>query len=124
MLGFILITLAILTANTLVRKSLSPLHLSYNEVIFETVSPNGKNRAVVFNRNLGATAGHNYQLSILRWNERFRNRAGNAFISYSQINVEWRNDEILVVEILENKEIFKQINEVSGISILYVFTDE
>jgi len=124
LLWFILIILTILIVHTLGITNLSTLSLNYNEVIFETVSPNGKNRAVVFNRNLGATTGHNYQISILKWNEGLRNRTGNAFISYSPINVEWQNDEILVVEILENKKIFKQINEVGRISILYVFPDE
>jgi len=124
LLWLILIALTILIVNTLVIENLLAMHLNFNEVIFETVSPDGKNRAVVFSRNLGATTGHNYQLSILRRNERLRNRSGNAFISYSQINVEWQNDETLVVELLENKRIFKQINEVSRISILYVYPDE
>ena len=122
LLWFSLVILALTIVIILAKNRVSSLllHFNHNEVIYETVSPDGKNKAVMFNRDLGATTWFNYQLSILKRNETLKNKPGNVLITYSQINVEWKNDKTLLVRFLEKKRVFKQLYEFRGISILYI----
>lgn len=92
-----------------------------NEIIKEIISPNCEYKAVVYNRNSGATTRMNYQLSIIKSNEALNNKKGTVFISYSEITVEWENDKTLLVRILGNDTIFEQKHEFNGIDIVYSY---
>jgi hypothetical protein len=52
-----------------------------NSVIAESVAPGGRIRAVVFNRDCGATTGFSTQVSILRSSESLPNNGGNIFVA-------------------------------------------
>ena len=52
-----------------------------NEIYKEYLSPNGSLKAVVFQRDCGATTGFSTQISILKSNAALSNKAGNVFIS-------------------------------------------
>ena len=121
LLRFSLVILFLLIVTILVKRELLLLfsHSNHNEVIYEILSPDGKYKAVVFNRNFGATTAFNYQLSILKKDEKLKDKEGNVFISYSRISVGWKDDKTLLVTLSESKHIFKQIHDFYGISILY-----
>ena len=52
-----------------------------NKVLSETSSPDRIYRAIVFQRDCGATTGFSTQVSILKAEERLPNQSGNLFIA-------------------------------------------
>lgn len=91
-----------------------------NKIISENMSLNGEFKAIIFEREAGATTHKSYQLSILKNSEKLKNETGNVFISYSSFDVEWKDNETLVVKIHdEEKEIFKLIKQIKGVEIRY-----
>lgn len=65
-----------------------------NEVFQEVLSPDGTYKAVVFQRDCGATTGFSTQVSILKASSQLANRAGNVFAidghpDWTQIRVRW-----------------------------------
>ena len=59
---------------------LSGCGLCVNELLQEARSPDGKYKAVAFNRNCGATVGNNVQVSIIPSNASMPDGTGNVFI--------------------------------------------
>ncbi len=53
-----------------------------NTVISSNPSPNIKWKAVLFERNCGATTGFSSQISLLEKNEELQNEAGNIYIAH------------------------------------------
>ncbi len=51
-----------------------------NEIMNETLSPDGHFKALVFQRDCGATTGFTTQISLLPSNVSLPNEAGNIFI--------------------------------------------
>jgi len=70
-----------------------------NETDYEEVSPDGKLKAVVFERDCGATTRATTQISVLRKSEPLPNEAGNIFIAkgHSLIRMQWRSDTELLI---------------------------
>src|SRR5438105_41968 len=70
-----------------------------NEIGYEEASPNGKLKAVVFERGCGATTRATTQISVLRKSEPLPNDAGNIFIARGNplIRLQWRSDTELLV---------------------------
>ncbi len=65
-----------------------------NEVFQEVVSPDGTYKAVVFQRDCGATTGFSTQVSILKASSQLTNRGGNVFAmdghpDWTQVEVRW-----------------------------------
>src|SRR5688572_33159899 len=52
-----------------------------NEVINEVVSPDGLRKAVLFQRECGATTGFSSQISVIATNDRLRDSAGNVLVA-------------------------------------------
>src|SRR6266550_3254126 len=50
-----------------------------NELLKEVASPNGRMKAVVFQRDCGATTGFSTQVSVFRRDQRLPNEGGNLF---------------------------------------------
>ena len=50
-----------------------------NEVLADIPAPGARNRAVVFQRDCGATTGFSTQVSVLHGSRRLPNEAGNVF---------------------------------------------
>ena len=71
---------------------LSGCDLCGNEVARTVLSPSGKMKAVVFNRNCGATTGFNTQVSILPVSSALPDDGGNTLILDGTVplKVEWR----------------------------------
>ena len=74
-----------------------------NEIFSESVSPKGNLKAVVFQRDCGATTGFSTQVSILDANQQLRNESGNIFTvdghpNDVQVVVRWLGASKLQVE--------------------------
>ena len=52
-----------------------------NEVLADVPAPDNRYRAVVFQRDCGATTGFSTQVSVIRGSHRLPNKTGNAFVA-------------------------------------------
>jgi hypothetical protein len=92
-----------------------------NEVSQTVVSPSGRLKAVVFNRNCGATTGFNTQVSILPAAAALPDDGGNTLILGGAVplKVEWRSDATLRLNGVGAARLYKQEHAVAGVSIRY-----
>ena len=100
---------------------LSGCDLCANEVSQTVVSPSGKLKAVVFNRNCGATTGFNTQVSIQSASEPLPDEGGNILILGGTVplKIEWRSDSTLHLSGLGTATVFQQAYSVAGVSVNY-----
>lgn len=92
-----------------------------NEFGYEQLSPDGKTKAVAFERDCGATTGFSTQVSVLPSATKLPNEAGNIFVADGnfKIRLEWEaNDKLLVRYPVGARVRFKKDSE-AGISIRY-----
>lgn len=90
------------------------------DVIQEVVSPNGKYVAYVFEANGGATSKFTYRLSILKNGKKLKaGDVGNTFITYTEFDVEWIDDNTLNVNNIASVNIFKQETKIDDVNISY-----
>ena len=70
-----------------------------NEIVSESLSPNGKLKAVIFTRNCGATTALSRQVSIISGSKDLANHAGNVFISADAptLGIRWIDDQNLTI---------------------------
>ena len=103
-----------------------------NAVTNETVSPNKKNKLIVFTRDCGATTGFGTHVSLLSIKRKLKNNPGNIFTADSDhgkcpssknggpvVKVKWESNEKIVVEYHEKARVFKSENELDGIVVVY-----
>jgi len=100
--------------------------IAENTIISEFESPDAKYNAIVFSRSAGATTRDSYQLTVLKTGEQLKNLSGNVFISYSSFDIEWQDDNNLIVYIDESlnnsrdSEVFKQEKTIYNIKVHYL----
>jgi len=92
-----------------------------NEQVASVSSPSGSARAVVFNRNCGATTGFNAQVSILSGTEKLPNDGGNALIldGSAPLRVHWASESRVTVSRLGSAQVFKQESKVGAVVVSY-----
>jgi len=91
-----------------------------NEIISESVSPDGGSKIIVFSRNCGATTGSNTQATILKHNQSLPNDGGNIFVlDQGEAIVKWRTNTEVVVTADASSRFFKKESAVNGVSIVY-----
>src|SRR5689334_19293005 len=92
-----------------------------NEISWTVVSPSGKLKAVVFNRNCGATTGFNTQVSIIPAAEPLPGDGGNTLILDGTVplRLEWRSDSALRLQGLGTATMFHQSHSVAGVAVEY-----
>lgn len=90
-----------------------------NQIVKETVSPNGKYKAVCFIRDLGATTKASNQLSIFSKDDALGDVSGNVCVAYGDIKATWESDAMLNVAIENCEEIFEKKSQYGGIQIKY-----
>jgi len=100
---------------------LSGCDLCENEVSQTVISPSGKMKAVVFNRNCGATTGLNTQVSIIPASGSLPSDGGNTLILGGAVplRVEWLSDSTLRLGGLGGAKVFLQSHSAAGVSISY-----
>jgi ABC-type uncharacterized transport system auxiliary subunit len=92
-----------------------------NETSQTVISPSGKLKAVVFNRNCGATTGFNTQVSIIPGPGSLPYEAGNTLVLDGTVplKAEWGSDARLNLSGLGVAKVFHQSVSVTGVSINY-----
>ena len=103
-----------------------------NDVLAEFPSPDGKNKAIVFQRDCGATTGFSTQVSVLRTGQALDGRGGNVFVGDTNhgaapmgprggpsLRVGWVGREALLVSHHPAVRVFAAEPEVGGVRITY-----
>lgn len=87
--------------------------------IHETIiSPNQKYKAIVFERNCGATTGFTTQISIIHMKNHLANDSGNIYVAKGHPNeisprLKWIDNNHLYVDNIKSKEEYKKENALS-----------
>lgn len=101
-----------------------------NQIVRALGSPDNKFKAILFERDCGATTGFSSQISVLRAAERLHG-AGNTFIADERqngpigswggplVSFRWRNANHLEIEYYQTARIFKKENSTRNIAIQY-----
>jgi hypothetical protein len=95
--------------------------------IFESIfSEKGDVKAVIFERNCGATTTYSTHISILDVERRLQNLPGNALIVEGKpsdlgLRLTWERENSLTIEIKSENQIYKKEDLVNGISVTYKF---
>jgi len=103
-----------------------------NEVLAVYHSPNNKLRAVIFQRDCGATTGFSTQVSVLSSAEALENKGGNIFVADTnhgaapagrgggpELQVVWLSDNRLQIQYNKLVRIFRAEKESDGVEIEY-----
>jgi hypothetical protein len=103
-----------------------------NELLAEAVSPDGKLKAVVFQRDCGATTGFSTQVSVFAASAGVGNSAGNVFTSDTNhglapsgpgggplVKVNWRSPSVLVVSHHAAARVFIAEPQVGSVKVNY-----
>jgi hypothetical protein len=98
-----------------------------NDIYKEYVSPNGKLKAVIFQRDCGATTGFSTQISVIAAEDDLKNEAGNIYIIDGQPHLyapklSWRNNNELIIYKPINGSEYKAENNwgyLNKVSIIY-----
>nr|WP_086937864.1 DUF5412 family protein [Thaumasiovibrio occultus] len=99
-----------------------------NQVFAEYPSPDGSYKAVVFERDCGATADISTQVSLLPRNGAVGRDTGNVFVVEDEYNdlalsLTWRDDNHVVIEHPQHAKVFKantRVNWLNAITIDYL----
>jgi hypothetical protein len=96
-----------------------------NQIIQKIPSPDKKLKAVVFQRDCGATTGFSTQVSVIKANDKPSNAAGNVFsadtyhgkvssglIGGPTVEVVWQDPLQLQIKHPQNARIFKATKEI------------
>lgn len=102
-----------------------------NEVVQEVVSPDGQNKAVIFQRDCGATSSFTTQVSVLRRNETLSG-SGNVFVADDNhglvevgdwggpwVGVRWLTANQLLVTYAKGSRIFEQAKNVGPVKVSF-----
>ena len=103
-----------------------------NEVVKEVVSPSGTYKAVLFERDCGATTSDSTQIAILEAGKSLPNRSGNIFSADSNhgiasvgshgtmnVAISWKSDHQLEINDPAAARVFSQMAEYHDIRIAY-----
>src|SRR5262245_41053749 len=118
---FMLAVLSIAIAVWVATSELIP-ELCANSVVAEVPSPDSLRRAVVFERDCGATTDFSTQVSVLRSGEELTNDGGNTFIVAGRgpsVEVHWQDSGRLHVRYDPRAHTFRKETAAGGAAITY-----
>jgi len=93
-----------------------------NEVLHQELSPNKKLKAVIFQRDCGATTEFSTQISLLNAAEKLPNWKGNLFIGNDLsgiITAKWKSNSLLEIGGTNGGSSSKQENSLENVEIRY-----
>jgi hypothetical protein len=103
-----------------------------NELLSEAISPNGAMKAVVFQRDCGATSGLSTQVSVLKASATIENASGNTFTADTNrgaapsgpgggpaVSVRWASPQTLVVSHHPGARVFTARSTVQEINVRF-----
>ena len=96
-----------------------------NEVIQEAVSPDGTRRAVLFQRDCGATTGFTTQISIIESSGELPNEGGNVFVTdghpdQTRTELVWSDAMSLIIITMARDIASKAESQVDSVTVNYV----
>ncbi len=96
-----------------------------NQVIHTEPSPDGMLRAVLFERDCGATTGISTQVSILKKDESLPSKSGNTFVIGHDpgVGLVWIQPRQLEISFKHAQTVFLKETAVAGVSISYRTTN-
>ena len=121
----LVVIIGLIVSGNIALNSFWALFMGEPDVIQEVVSPNGKYVAYDFEANGGATSKFTYRLSILKNGKKLKaGDVGNTFITYTEFDVEWIDDNTLNVNNIASVNIFKQETKIDDVSVSYNYIKE
>ncbi|HEY3040583.1 MAG TPA: hypothetical protein VGJ66_17730 [Pyrinomonadaceae bacterium] len=103
-----------------------------NDLVKEVRSPGGKMKAVVFQRDCGATTGFSTQVSLLSSNESLPNESGNVFVATTDhgnapagawggpiVEASWTDDSHLLLRYDKRAGLSKREESLGNVSVRY-----
>ncbi len=98
-----------------------------NDPQYEVASPDGRHRAVVFQRDCGATTGFSTHVSILTAGEAFPSEGGNVFAADSMrdpngvlpLRITWTGDRSILIQRARAAKVFRSESRVLGVAVDY-----
>ena len=103
-----------------------------NELLGEARSPDGRLKAIVFQRDCGATTGFSTQISVLPIGEKLPNEVGNVFVADSNhgvapsgrgggpiVEVRWLNEGELLIRHDSRARVFQSEQSLGKVKIHY-----
>ena len=106
-----------------------------SEILHSVASPDGKNKAVIFQRDCGATTDFSTQVSLLPSSSTLGNEAGNAFIADTNhgaapsgegggptLGVRWLSPSSIMISHHPSARIFRAPDDVAGIRVRHEST--
>jgi len=108
---------------TIAAASLSSCNtlLCNNTIKQEVISPDSRWKAVVFERDCGATTGGSIQISILDRKTQLSSGVGNIFIVkyYPKVDVTWEDKNHLLIQYPEYSRAAKEEHTFEDIAVVY-----
>lgn len=105
-----------------------------NTIIDEVYSPDNKYKAVIFERDAGATTDFSTQLSIISSKSSLPNSPGNVFISDTnhgsapsgkeggpEVRISWVNSNEVIISYHRKARIFKDEGSIKNIQVRYTY---
>ena len=103
-----------------------------NEDIAEVASPNAQLKAIVFQRDCGATTGFSTQVAVLPAGASLQNEPGNVFVADTnhgaapsgrgggpEVAVHWRSDDALQIAHHPNARVFLAEHRIGDVRVDY-----
>ena len=95
-----------------------------NEVFSQENSPDGKYKALIFQRDCGATTGFSTQVSVLDITEELENEGGNVFITANhpndnRIELHWINASSLIIRNTKSTKPSRKEAKIGSVEIRY-----
>jgi hypothetical protein len=103
-----------------------------NDVVREVRAPNGRMKAVVFERDCGSTTGFSTQISLLSSNKSLPNEIGNIFVATTDggrfpgatwggpdVDVSWVDDTHLLLRYDNRASVFKREESLANVNVRY-----
>jgi hypothetical protein len=105
--------------------TLSDASMCANGIVREDTSPDRRWKAVVFERDCGATTRESTQVSIVPAAAELPNESGNVFVAYvdpSLVRVSWTDPNSAIVSRpkLSKESVFLQEEKVKNVTITFV----
>ena len=96
-----------------------------NEIFQEVYSPDNEYKAVVFQRDCGATTGFSTQISILKAPAKLPNESGNIFAmdghpDWTEVKINWETNRLVSIGYSEGYEV---LNKKDTIRILFTLIE-
>jgi len=98
--------------------------LCNNEVFSQVNSPDGKYKALIFQRDCGATTGFSTQVSVLDISEELENEGGNVFITANhpnenKIELHWVDSSNLIIQNTKTTEPSRKEPKIGTVDVRY-----